>query len=77
MLPARLRIHKNESYGFRYNIFDEYYNPLPDANKYFFCHPALGKVDREGNFTAGNNAASGYIYLNVDGKKDSSYVIVE
>ena len=77
LLPARLKIGKNASYEFNYSIFDKYFNPLKEKDANFYCNPALGNIDKNGKFTASSNNVSGYIFLQVDGKKDSSYVIVE
>lgn len=78
LLPARVKVNKNSSYKFRYNIFDKYFNPLNNKKiKFYSSSPSLGHVDKNGKFTAGNASVSGYLYMQVDDKKDSSFVIIE
>jgi len=77
LLPARLRIHKNMEYQFDYKLFDKYYNPLTEKSVNWSCDENPGIIKNDGGFISGNRTITGYIFLEVDGKKDSSYVIVE
>jgi len=77
LLPQRLKIEKSGHYQFEPMIFDKYYNPLPNKEIVWSYDKKLGILKNDGTFTAGNRTTSGYIYIEADGKKDSSYVIIE
>lgn len=75
--PGRLKLPKNENYKFELHLFDQYYNSISYEKANWFCADDLGTINDSGEFSAGGHSTSGYIFVDVDGKKDSSYVIIK
>jgi hypothetical protein len=75
--PKQVQVSQNSSYHFDTKLFDKYFNPLENKKVNWFCDHRLGKIDETGRFSAANNSAAGYIVIEADGKKDSSYVIIK
>jgi hypothetical protein len=58
--------------------FDQYYNPLTvdEDSLEWDCDAAIGTIDEDGLFTAGNDTASGYVYVEYGNIRDSARVYI-
>ncbi len=77
LLPSRLKMKMEEVFQFKLKIFDKFYNPIEKDYAKWFCKKSLGSVNNNGEFTSSSSPSSGYIYIEIDGKKDSSYIKIE
>lgn len=80
---ATLRIDPREAYvltqtqmQFSVAGFDQYYNPVAveSDSLVWHCDPALGVIDENGLFTAGNDQLSGHLYAAQGNVQDSALV---
>ena len=66
------------NYQFYVGGSDEYYNSVPiiDSNVEYSLTNNIGTITKEGLFTAGEMAGTGYVIAEYEGMKDSAVVIV-
>lgn len=76
--PGVIKLYKGEKTTFTVTGFDEYYNPalINNALLQFSCDP-VGTISSTGEFQAGENPDTGYVYVTYGDLKDSALVIVK
>jgi len=77
--PGALKLFKNGAQSFSIDGLDEYFNPITinASQAVFSVDKQLGSITKEGVFTAGSKADTGYLYVSYNGLKDSVLIIVK
>ncbi len=72
------KVFASENYQFSASGSDEYYNPIQITSAFvnYSLSDSIGTITREGLFTAGHKADSGYVIAQYENMKDSALVIV-
>ena len=80
LTPNNLKIYRNKSFTFTADGSDGNFYPVElDASKInFSVSEGFGaSISSEGIFTAGNEPDTGFVYLEYDGRRDTSQVIIK
>ncbi|MFH2032379.1 MAG: phosphodiester glycosidase family protein [Bacteroidota bacterium] len=84
-IPSRIRLNKekvvverNQNFNFSVELIDKYFNPLgfDGSELKYSTSSSFGTIAPIGQFSAGNNADSGFVYAEYREFKDSCFVIV-
>jgi exopolysaccharide biosynthesis protein len=80
IIPKNAKIFMGKTFQFNVLAWDQYYNPIPVSNNqvtFQLSNPALGTINSSGLFTAGNQAATGFLVANYNGIIDSAIITVK
>ncbi len=78
--PRSSRVFIGKTLQFNISVWDQHYNPLPvipTQVTYSLSNPLLGTINSQGLFTAGMQAANGYVIASYNGIKDSTFITVK
>ena len=78
MKTKRIKVFAGDTYAFAVSGMDEYGNPASlDTSKIRYSVPSrLGTVSNLGLFIAGQKRDSGYVLVNYDNLRDSTFVVI-
>ncbi len=79
MTPEFIKLYHNQTTQFKVRGWDEYFNPvvLDTSKLQFSLSSNFGIITKSGLFTAGNEPDTGYVFVEYEGYKDTSLVIVK
>lgn len=79
MTPEFIKLYHNETVQCVVRGWDEYFNPvvLDTSKLQFSLSSDFGSITKSGLFTAGNEPDTGYVYVDYEGFKDTSIIIVK
>lgn len=80
MAPNYVKVYRKEQFSFEAYASDDNYYPVdvdPSRLNFSLSDGFSASIDNAGNFVAGNEADTGYVYMEYEGVRDTSMVIIK